>query len=122
MNRNPFVEIPLAPKQLASMGHLNQQVTLLASSYNEVTSNDLALHSLVLPLKTMGITLSHQHLYQLPNFKVEVYAYPLFNMEQIVNLEEDTPSFVQVGNRPLQTRYATILMPLEPIRALILLP
>ena len=45
--------------------------------------------------KAMGIMVLHQHLHQLPHFDAEAYAYPLFNIEQLVDLTEDSPAFHQ---------------------------
>ena len=53
----PPVEILSAPKQLALVGYLGQQVTPSVPAYSDVTFNNLALHSLVLSLKIMGIAI-----------------------------------------------------------------
>ena len=79
---NPPIEILPGPKQLVPGGCLSQQVTPLVPVYSNVTSDDLALCSLILPLKTIGIAVSHQCLCHLSNFDTETYIYPLFSMEQ----------------------------------------
>ena len=79
-------EILLAPEPLLPIEHPSQPVIPLPSIYKEVASNNSALCTLVLPPKTMGITVSYQHLHQLSHFNTEAYAYPLFNMEQLIDL------------------------------------
>ena len=57
-----------------------------------MTFYDMTSHNLAIPIRTMGIAISHHCLQQIPHFIAELYAYYLFNMEQILNLEGATPT------------------------------